>query len=301
MRRLFRSIDNLTGVDTTVLIEGETGTGKELVARAIHVRSERRARPFVAVNCAGLTESLVSSQLFGHRRGSFTGAHQDSPGLFEAAEGGVLFLDEIGDLPLAVQTSLLRVLQEREITRLGETRTRKVNVRVLAATHRNLTEETERGNFRADLLYRIRVARIQIPALRDHLEDIPLLVSRFLADFRASTGKMVLEISAEAMRALMRFPWPGNVRELRSAIEFAVINCRRPVLVLDDLPPEISALPAGIAQAPQPEVPPVDEKERILSALRQTGGKRSAAAKLLGISRATLYRRMADLKIPAGL
>ncbi|HSB16541.1 MAG TPA: sigma 54-interacting transcriptional regulator [Bryobacteraceae bacterium] len=301
MRRLYQSIENLTGVDTTVLIEGETGTGKELVARAIHNRSERRARPFVAINCAGLTESLVSSQLFGHRRGAFTGALQDSPGLFEAAEGGVLFLDEIGDLPLAVQTSLLRVLQEREITRLGETRTRKVNVRVLAATHRNLTEETERGNFRADLLYRIRVARIQIPALRDHLEDIPLLVSRFLADFRASTGKMVLDVSAEAMRALMRFPWPGNVRELRSAIEFAVINCRRPVLALDDLPPEISARPTGTMRAPTPEAPPADEKERILSALRKAGGKRSAAAKLLGISRATLYRRMADLKIPAGV
>jgi PAS domain S-box-containing protein len=301
MRRLFRSIDNLTGVDTTVLIEGETGTGKELVARAIHNRSARREGPFVAVNCAGLTESLVSSQLFGHRRGAFTGALQDNPGLFEAAEGGVLFLDEIGDVPLAVQTSLLRVLQEREITRLGETRTRKVNVRVLAATHRNLTEETERGNFRADLFYRIRVARIQIPALRDHLEDIPLLVSRFLADFRASTGKMVLEVSAEAMRALLRFPWPGNVRELRSAIEFAVINSRRLVLALGDLPPEISALPAETTRAPLPEVPPGEEKERILSALRNAGGKRSAAAKLLGISRATLYRRMADLKIPTGV
>ncbi|MFB3779776.1 MAG: sigma-54 interaction domain-containing protein, partial [Bryobacteraceae bacterium] len=300
MRGLYQSIENLAGVDTTVLIEGETGTGKELVARAIHNRSARRQAPFVAVNCAGLTESLVNSQLFGHKRGAFTGAHQDTRGLFEAAEGGVLFLDEIGDIPLSVQTSLLRVLQEREITRLGETRPRKVDVRVLAATHRDLARETEKGAFRADLLYRIRVARIPIAPLRERLEDIPLLVSRFLADFRASTGKPVLDASAEAMRALMRYRWPGNVRELRSSVEFAVVNCRRPVLALEDFPPEIAALPGAEAGSLLREAPAGDEKDRILAALREAKGRRSAAAKLLGISRATLYRRMAGLRIPTG-
>jgi sigma-54 dependent transcriptional regulator, acetoin dehydrogenase operon transcriptional activator AcoR len=298
IRRVYRLIENLADVETTVLIEGETGTGKELVARAIYNRSARRRGPFVAVNCAGLTESLVSSQLFGHKRGAFTGALDDSRGLFEAADGGVIFLDEIGDIPPGVQTSLLRVLQEREIVRLGETRARKVNARVLSATHQNLSEKTETGAFRADLLYRIRVARIQVPPLRDHLDDIPLLVSRFLADFRASTGKMVLDVSADAMRALTQFQWPGNVRELRSAIEFAVVACRRPILSIDDFPPEISALSLRKVYAAIPSEPVADEKERILAALRKAGGKRNAAAKLLGMSRATLYRRMAALEIP---
>lgn len=299
MQQVYRLIQDLAQVDSTVLIEGETGTGKELVARGIYVRSHRSKRPFIAVNCAGLTEALVASQLFGHKRGAFTGAVADSPGLFEAAEGGVLFLDEIGDIPLPVQTSLLRVLQEKEITRLGETKPRKVDVRVLSATHRNLGKEVERGNFRADLLYRIRVARIQIPALRERLEDIPLLVSRFLGDFRAITGKPIQEISTRALGRLMEYAWPGNVRELRSAIEFAVIRCRGPVIRLEDLPPELKEAPLMQGKAVAASgLLHLDEKERLGTVLQRCNGNRTLAAKMLGISRATLYRRMSDLNLP---
>ncbi|MEW5977391.1 MAG: sigma 54-interacting transcriptional regulator [Acidobacteriota bacterium] len=297
MQQVYRLIQDLAIVDSTVLIEGETGTGKELVARGIYARSHRHKGSFVAVNCAGLTESLVASQLFGHRRWAFTGAVADSPGLFEAANGGVLFLDEIGDIPLSVQTSLLRVLQEREITRLGETKPRKVDVRVISATHRNLAEEVERDNFRADLLYRIRVARIQIPPLRERLEDIPLLVSRFLGDFRATTGKPVEEVSTETLARLLEYPWPGNVRELRSAIEFAVIRCRGSVIRLDDLPPELKQVRSlGTKVAMPSDLQQLSEKEQVLAALKRASGNRTLAAKLLGVSRATFYRRLSALK-----
>ncbi|ETX03321.1 MAG: hypothetical protein ETSY1_00480 [Candidatus Entotheonella factor] len=295
MLRIYQQIRDVARVDTTVVIEGETGTGKELVARAIHAASHRASRPFVAVNCAGLTESLLASQLFGHRRGAFTGAIADQQGLFEAADGGTLFLDEIGDIPLNVQTSLLRVLQEREIIRLGEARPRSIDVRILAATHRNLQEEVEKGAFRADLLYRIRVARIHLPALRERRQDIPLLTSTFLAKCRAEIGKAVEEVSHEAMRYLLDYAWPGNVRELRSAIEYAVIRCRSAVIPADDLPPELhesTPLPAC------PQESPLDEKQRLLAALEQARGNRTAAARLLGMSRATFYRRLTSFGIP---
>jgi transcriptional regulator with PAS, ATPase and Fis domain len=202
MQRVYQQIRDVARVDSTVLIEGETGTGKELVARAIHSSSDRKQKPFIAVNCAGLTDSLLSSQLFGHKRGAFTGAIEDHQGLFEAAHMGTLFLDEIGDIPLNVQNQLLRVLQEREIVRLGETRPRKIDVRVLAATHRKLNEEIAAGRFRSDLLYRIRVARIFIPPLRERREDIPLLAAAFLAQSTAASGKTVEQISLAASRLL---------------------------------------------------------------------------------------------------
>jgi len=299
MQLVFQQIQDFAKVDSTVLIEGETGTGKELVARAVHQTSHRKDRPFIAVNCAGLTESLVASQLFGHKRGAFTGAVTDQQGLIEAAEGGTLFLDEIGDIPLTVQTSLLRVLQEREVTRLGESRLRKVDVRVLAATHHNLATDVQQGSFRADLLYRIRVGRVLLPPLRRRREDIPLLVDFFLSHYRATTGRAVESVSHEGMRLLMAHGWPGNVRELKHAIEFAVVRCQHAMIQPYDLPPEILE-----HQKPMPEFPPQDvmiqsqkkpffEKDQILDSLKQTGGNRSAAAKLLGISRLTLYRRLA--------
>ena len=299
MQAVFQQIHELARVDSTVLIEGETGTGKELVARAIHRASHRKDRPFVAINCAGLTESLVASQLFGHKRGAFTGAVSDQTGVFEAAESGTLFLDEIGDIPLSVQTSLLRVLQEREVTRLGESKLRKVDVRVIAATHHHLADDVKAGHFRADLLYRIRVGRILLPPLRDRREDIPLLASFFLGQCRASTGRQVSKISHEAVRLLMAHHWPGNVRELQHAIEFAVIRSRGQTLQPHDFPPEVY-------EQEQHELPrfargkkaPVENQDNpILSALEKTGGNRSAAAKLLGISRVTLYRRLARLGI----
>jgi len=295
MQQVYQQIRAVARVDSTVLIEGETGTGKELVARAIHAASHRKEKPFIAVNCAGLTESLLASQLFGHKRGAFTGAIEDHQGLFEAANGGTLLLDEIGDIPMTVQNQLLRVLQEREIVRLGETRPRKIDVRLLAATHRSLSDEVAKGNFRADLFYRIRVARMMVPALRELREDIPLLAASFLAQFSAAAAKRVTELSNEAVRLLMDHLWPGNVRELRSAIEFAVIRCSGAVIQSDDLPPEILA-PADLGGS-IPGDPLNDEKARFLDALDRSRGNRALAARLLGISRATLYRRLADLNI----
>jgi transcriptional regulator with PAS, ATPase and Fis domain len=295
MQLVYQQIRDVARVDSTVLIEGETGTGKELVARAIHASSHRKDKPFVAVNCAGLTESLLSSQLFGHKRGAFTGAIEDHQGLLEAANGGTLLLDEIGDIPLTVQNQLLRVLQEREIIRLGESRPRKIDVRVLAATHRNLSEEAAKGSFRSDLFYRIRVARISLPPLRARREDIPLLAASFLAQFSAASGKRATEMSHDALRLLADYHWPGNVRELRSAIEFAVIRCRGAVIPPDDLPPEI--LHPADFESVIPGDPLVDEKARFLQALDRSRGNRALASRLLGISRATLYRRLADLKI----
>jgi sigma-54 dependent transcriptional regulator, acetoin dehydrogenase operon transcriptional activator AcoR len=295
MQLVYQQIRDVARVDSTVLIEGETGTGKELVARAIHSSSHRKDKPFVAVNCAGLTESLLSSQLFGHKRGAFTGAIEDHQGLLEAANGGTLLLDEIGDIPITVQNQLLRVLQEREITRLGESRPRKIDVRVLAATHRSLSDEAAKGSFRSDLFYRIRVARISLPPLRARREDIPLLAASFLAQFSAASGTRVTELSHDALRLLVDYHWPGNVRELRSAIEFAVIGCSRRVIQSDDLPPEI--LQPAELESVIPGDPLMDEKARFLQALERSRGNRALAARLLGISRATLYRRLADLKI----
>jgi PAS domain S-box-containing protein len=295
MLQVYHLIREVARVDTTVLIEGETGTGKELVARAIHFASHRQGGPFIAVNCAGLTESLLASQLFGHKRGAFTGAVADHQGLFAAANGGTLFLDEIGDIPLSVQTNLLRVLQEREITRLGEATPRKIDVRIVAATHQNLQAAVSHGTFRSDLLYRIRVARISLPALRERRSDIPLLVSTFLAHCRAAIGKPVHDVSHSAMRLLLQYHWPGNVRELKSAIEFAVIRCRGTVLKADDLPPELSE-PAPLLKTFSAAA--VDEPQRIVAALQQAQGNRTLAARLLGMSRATFYRRLVNLDLP---
>ena len=296
MLTVYQQIRDLAKVDTIVLIEGATGTGKELVARAIHSCSARKDKPFVAVNCAGLTDSLLGSQLFGHKRGAFTGAIEDQKGVFEEAAGGTVFLDEIGDISNAVQTSLLRVLQEKEITRLGEARPRKVDVRIIAATHRDLNVEVEAGRFRMDLLYRIRVARIPLPPLRERREDIVLLAGEFLKRSCAATGKAVQRISDEALGLMLAYAWPGNVRELQSAVEFAVIRCGGPVVGPQDLPPEIVQHgPVGTPiTLPAPEG---DERERIIAAIRAAKGNRTTAARMLGYSRSTLYRRLTELNI----
>ena len=302
MADVYGLVDQLAAVGTTVLIEGETGTGKELVARAVHNASPRQDRPFIAVNCAGLTESLIASQLFGHRRGAFTGALADHQGYLEAAEGGTLFLDEIGDIPTGIQASLLRFLQEREIYRLGDSKPRQVDVRILTATHRDLPNEVEEGRFRADLFYRLRVARICLPPLRQRREDIPLLAIAFLQQYNAVLNRRVRRLAQETIRLLMEYPWPGNVRELENAIEFAIIRARHSVLHPDDLPPEVRSSPppqTGPPAQPEPTAVPdqLDEKDRFQAALAQTKGNRTKAAKLLGISRATFYRRLAQLKL----
>jgi DNA-binding NtrC family response regulator len=296
MVRLYAQVQEIAAVDSTVLIEGETGTGKELVARAIHSASRRKDQPFIAVNCAGFTESILGSQLFGHKKGAFTGAIDTQEGVFEAANGGTIFLDEIGDVPPGVQTSLLRVLQEREITRLGEAKPRKVDVRVLAATHHRLADDVEKGTFRRDLLYRIRVARIQIAPLRERSDDVPILTHFFLGQFRSIMEKSVHRVTDEAMAALAHYSWPGNVRELKSAIESAVIHCKTSMIQYDDLPPEIIT-----PDEPVPvrrESSSSDERNRILIALREAHGNRSEAARLLGMSRRTFYRRLVEYDLP---
>ncbi len=297
MLRVYQLVRDVAQVDTTVLIEGETGTGKELIARAIHFSSARKHKPFIAANCAGLTDSILTSQLFGHKRGAFTGAVNDQQGLFEAAEGGTLFLDEIGDIPSPVQTALLRVLQEKEITRLGEAKPRKVDVRVVAATHHNLSEDVVRGSFRADLLYRIRIARVQLPPLRERREDIPLLAQSFLGQICTATGKTIERLNPDTLRLLMSHAWPGNVRELKSAIEFAVISCKAKEVLPIDLPPEIISAPVVPSSSVWIPLPNRDEKSRFLAALSDAKGNRTEAAKRLGISRATFYRRLVELNI----
>ncbi len=291
MKRLYTRIKEVADVEWTVLIEGETGSGKELVARAIHNAGPRKDKPFIALNCAGLNDSLLSSRLFGHRKGAFTGAVDDQEGVFEAANGGTLLLDEIGDVSESLQTSLLRVLEERKITRLGESEPVDVDVRILAATHRDLAEESREGNFRSDLLYRLRVARINIPPLRERREDIPLLANYFLEKSLKAADKDIEGISDDAMQKLLKHRWPGNVRELKSAIEFALIHCKNDHIAPSDFPEEIVYPPESeITEKLTLETD--DEKKRILTALERTGGNRTEAARLLDIGRSTLYRKI---------
>lgn len=297
MQDVYRQIRNLSQVESTVIIEGETGTGKELVARALHDSSPRNDQPFLAVNCAGLTESLLGSQLFGHKKGAFTGANSDHRGFFESAEGGTIFLDEIGDMPAPVQTSLLRVLQEKEITRLGESQPRKVNVRILCATHHDLQEQVARQTFRADLLYRIRVGRIHLPPLRERQEDLPLLIWAFVGQCRKAMGKLfVQDVSVDALQRLTRYPWPGNIRELKSVIEYAVLQCEGDTIQPGHFPPELLESP-GTTFPVSERTATVKDRERLLGALKETKGNRARAAQLLGISRATFYRWLNDLDI----
>ncbi|MBT7892802.1 MAG: sigma-54-dependent Fis family transcriptional regulator [Deltaproteobacteria bacterium] len=309
MLEMYEMFDQVSEGDWTVLIEGETGSGKELVARSIHASSQRRNGPFIAVNCAGLSESLLASQLFGHRRGAFTGAVSDQTGFFEAAEKGSLFLDEIGDIPMGMQASLLRALQEHEIIRIGENRPKKIDVRILTATNQNLGDLVQQGLFREDLLYRIRVARIRVPPLRERNGDIPVLLNTFLSERRISMGKPAVNFGVETMQILTGYRWPGNVRELKNIVDHCIIHCKKSVIQPDDLPPEVR----NTAQMPvQPATPQseqvataglpasiteVDETAQITTALSQAKGNRTRAAKLLGISRATLYRRLEQLHI----
>lgn len=296
MQLVYDQIHNLASVDSTVLIQGETGTGKELVARALHNASHRKQGPFIAVNCAGLTnDSLLMSQLFGHRKGSFTGAFADQKGLLEAAHRGTLFLDEIGDVPHSVQVSLLRFLQEREIVRLGETRARKVDVRVVVASQHDLQTLVKEGRFRADLFYRICVASIFLPALRERRDDIPLLANQFLINACASLGKSMKEITPETMKLLAEYNWPGNVRELMGAIESAVIQSPCEHILPEHFSKEIQQKAKQIQNESEDYFE--NQKTRFQNALKQTGGNRTAAAKVLGISRATFYRKMNDSKI----
>jgi len=288
----------VAAVDSSVLITGESGVGKERIAQFIHDTSPRAAGPFVAVNCGALPEQLLESELFGHVRGAFTGASSDRPGLFEAATGGTLLLDEIGDMPLPLQVRLLRVLQEREVRRLGENRTRRVDVRILAATHRDLRRAVERGEFREDLLFRINVLQIAIPALRQRPDDIVPLARLKLHDFAQRFGKDAEGFTPAAQRYMMEQPWRGNVRELHNAVERAVaLSDRGPIDVGDLQLPGKSAPTGGGAAAANVEASLEEvERQHILAVLEHVGGNRADAARSLGIGTATLYRKLKKYK-----
>jgi two-component system, NtrC family, response regulator AtoC len=322
MQDVFKMVERVADTDSTVLILGESGTGKELVARALHFNSRRQFAPFIPINCASLPENLLESELFGHCRGAFTGAINDKKGFFEEADGGTIFLDEIGSMPALLQSRLLRVLQDREVRRVGENTAIHVNVRVLAATNEPLEKKIKDGSFREDLYYRLNVIPIQLPPLRDRKDDIPLLVARFLREkIHARTGHP-FQVTRQAMAALKAYPWPGNVRELENAIERASILSDTEIMKLDSLPPAVAD--TGRAQAPDQSVTDtkffdLPEQERaetngkvaavtrltnlkqfmrdqeltyINRALSQASGDKEKAAGLLGISLATLYRRL---------
>ena len=308
MRELFQDIRKVAPSDTTVLIQGETGTGKELVAVAIHHESGRGNRPFVAVNCASLAENLLESELFGHVRGAFTGAVKNKPGLFEAADGGTLLLDEIGDISQGLQHRLLRVLQEKEVTPVGDVNPRTVDVRVLAATHKNLKEETKAGRFREDLYYRLNVFRLEVPPLRERRADIPLLVEHYLKEKAGDeAGQGFSPVSPLAMRILQFHSWPGNVRELFSVLESARIQAQGgPRIEAQHLPRELrEGRDEELARGEEEDgtgryIPPDSrdrEREAILAALEETGGVRGKAARILGMGRTTLWRKMKEYGI----
>jgi DNA-binding NtrC family response regulator len=296
MISLYKEIAQVAPSRSTVLVTGESGTGKELVARAIHAHSPRVARPFVAVNCGALTETLLEAELFGHQRGSFTGAVGDKKGLFEEADGGTIFLDEIGETSPALQVKLLRALQEGEIRRVGGTGPIRVDVRVIAATNRDLEDEVKKGAFREDLFYRLSVVTLRVPALRERVEDIPLLVAHFL---KRSSDKLGREanLSDDALTLLTHYAWPGNVRELENTMEYLVLHCRDRRITSEDLPAKFQsavrrARPAPALNELYADMPSLDEFEKryILHVLRAVKGNRTRAAEVLAIDRRTLYR-----------
>jgi transcriptional regulator with PAS, ATPase and Fis domain len=292
---MLRTLDlarRVAQVDSTVLITGESGVGKERIARFIHDESARTAGPFLAINCAAVPETLLESELFGHARGSFTGASQDRAGLFEAANGGTLLLDEIGDVPPAMQVKLLRVLQEREVRRVGENRARTINVRVLAATNRDLLADVHGARFRQDLYYRLRVLEVVVPPLRERREDVLPLARQLIAGAARRFGKRAPALTPDAANLLLRYAWPGNVRELENALERAVALARSARIGVDDLPPEVGAVPPALQVAGEVHTLAEVERDYIAGALRASGGNRAKAAERLGIGVATLYRKL---------
>ena len=298
MREVFRLVEKIAPTQSTVLVRGESGTGKELVARAIHSRSARSARPFQAINCAAIPESLLESELFGHERGSFTGADARKTGLFEAASGSTLFLDEIGDLSLPLQGKILRALQEREIRRVGGNETIAIDVRVVAATNRELESMMKAGLFREDLFYRLNVIPIVLPPLRERADDIPALVQRFLDKANGTHGTAVADIDAAALDLLVRHPWPGNIRQLESVVERAVLLCEGTTVRPADLPLEIRLKTAPAARPYGFEIPPegidIEELERqlIVQAMERSAWVIARAARLLGLTYRTLQYRL---------
>ncbi len=300
MQSIFDMINMVAQTDSTVLITGSSGTGKELVARAIHYNSKRKAKPFIAVNCGAISENLIESELFGHKRGAFTGAISEKEGYMKAADGGTLFLDEISEMPLNLQVKLLRVIQERECTPVGSTASFPINIRFVASTNRNLTEEIAKGKFREDLFYRLNVVELNLPSLKQRRDDIPLLVDHFINKYRAQMSRTVKGISGNALRALMNHEWKGEVRELENAIERSVIFAKNDLIQIADLPESLQ----NSKDIPLPEkVGSLDEfmkrveKDYILRALESNNYDKEKAAASLSLGLSTLYRKIKDLEI----
>jgi transcriptional regulator with GAF, ATPase, and Fis domain len=305
LRSVLRKVRQVAGVETTVLLTGETGTGKELIARALHDASARRDRPLIKINCGAIPQGVVESELFGHEKGAFTGAIQRRIGRFELADKGTLFMDEVGELPLDTQVKLLRVLQEQEFERVGSTRPMKVDVRLIAATNRDLEREVAEGRFRADLFYRLNVFPIRLPPLRERAGDIPVLVAHFLAQFQRKMAKSLTRVDDRSMEQLQRYAWPGNIRELQNVLERACVLATGPVVSLvEPLRSSVAATPAGGSAPIAPSIQTLEDSERahIKRALTAAGGRvhgPSGAAELLGINPSTLRSRMQKLGIAA--
>jgi two-component system, NtrC family, response regulator AtoC len=303
MLEIFRTIGKIADYKTTVLVAGESGTGKELVARAIHKRGSRAQGPFVAINCGAIPENLLESELFGHKKGAFTDATSDRRGLFEESNGGTLFLDEIGELPLSLQVKLLRVLQEETIRRLGDVRDIKIDVRIVAATHRDLTAEVKAGRFREDLFYRLNVLPLTIPPLRERKEDIPLLIDHFLARNNTRLGTSIRGLDAEARKALIDYSWPGNVRELENTIERAMVLADTDQLHIQDLPERVREardpvqMQLASGELSIKKTTRIIEEVLIRRALQKTKGNRTRAAEILEISHRALLYKLKDYKI----
>jgi DNA-binding NtrC family response regulator len=293
MQYLFELIANVSQTDAPVLIHGQSGTGKELVARAIHEESPRQKKPFIKVNCAALNENLLESELFGHEKGAYTGADRTRIGRFEAAHEGTIFLDEIGDIPLSTQVKLLRVLEEKEIERVGDHKSIPVDVRIISATNKDLEGMIGDGLFREDLFFRINVFPLSCPSLAERSEDIPLIVQNFIDRNRARAGKAILGLTPEAMEALLAYSWPGNVRELRNAVEYAFVLCSGDWIGKEHLPPKIAV---GGKRAPTNHNAGSksweDERNHLIQTLRRVDGNQSEAARLLGVSRVTIWKRI---------
>jgi two-component system response regulator PilR (NtrC family) len=296
MLAIDRTIDAVAQNTSTIVITGESGTGKELVARTIHARGPRADRLFLAMNCGAVSDTLLDSQLFGHRRGAFTGAVADHEGVFQAADGGSLFLDEIADVPLGLQVKFLRAVQEREIVPLGSTRPVKVDVRLMAATNRHLEEEVQAGRFRSDLYYRLNVVQIALPPLRERREDIPLLATEYVRRYSQAFTVAPKVIEPAALERLLQYDWPGNIRELQNVIERCFALAPRASIDLESLPARLRAVPESAAPAVDfgADLPSLEAAERslVIAALRQSGGNKNQAARILGIDRQRLYRKL---------
>jgi len=301
MQRIFEMIARVSDLSANVLIMGESGSGKEMVAHALHSNGSRSTGPFVAVNCAAIPETLLESELFGYVRGAFTDAKKDRQGLFQEANGGVLFLDEIGEIPLNLQAKLLRVIEDKEVRPLGANKGTAVDVRLISASNRDLEQMVQAGGFRQDLYYRLNVIRIELPALRERAEDIPQLVEFFIRKFNDQGNRKVKGVSEEALAALVNYRWPGNVRELEHIIERAALLGRAPEIGLEDLPPQFLSRnhdPAGLHDARAKHYTLRDlERDYITKVLEATNGRKTEAAKILGVDRTTLYRKLEEYKI----